>query len=64
MGMSGAEKQRRYRERHQVILTDTAESIAAMLMGMEDQKARAPPGGAPSGRLTTPGVGHFDYSRP
>jgi hypothetical protein len=38
MGITGAEKQRRFRERNMVVLTASAEDIAATMIGMSDQK--------------------------
>jgi hypothetical protein len=38
MALSNAEKQRRFRERNQIILTDDAAAIAATLIAMDDQR--------------------------
>src|SRR4051812_21288007 len=37
MALSNAQKQSRWRERNQVVLSEDARTIAAMLIGMEDQ---------------------------
>lgn len=37
MALTNAEKQKRWRERHQAVLTERAEDIAAKLMGMENK---------------------------
>ena len=42
MALSNAEKQARWRERNQTVLTDDARTIAGKLIDMEDQ-AQAPP---------------------